>query len=96
VLGIDGSKEMIAQATAHHPGLSFAVGDAHDFTTSESFDAVASNAALHWMTRDPAAVIGQVHAALRPAAASSANWRRRQLRRTDRRDADRLAGLRHG
>jgi trans-aconitate methyltransferase len=66
VLGIDGSPEMIAQAAATYPQLSFAVGDAHDFTTSEPYDAVASNAALHWMTRDPDAVIGAVHAALRP------------------------------
>jgi trans-aconitate methyltransferase len=66
VLGIDGSPEMVAQATAMHPGLSFIVGDAHDFTVGESFDAVASNAALHWMTRDPDAVIKRVHAALRP------------------------------
>ncbi|WP_433327869.1 class I SAM-dependent methyltransferase [Spirillospora sp. CA-294931] len=66
VLGIDGSAEMIAQAAALNPGLSFAIGDAHDFTTSETFDAVASNGALHWMTADPDAVIAQVHAALRP------------------------------
>jgi trans-aconitate methyltransferase len=66
VLGIDGSPEMIAQATAQHPGLSFAVGDAYEFTTTEPYDAVASNAALHWMTRDPDAVIARVHAALRP------------------------------
>nr|WP_242885425.1 class I SAM-dependent methyltransferase [Actinomadura litoris] len=66
VLGIDGNPDMVAQATALHPGLAFILGDAHDFTTSESFDAVASNAALHWMTRDPDQVIGQVHAALRP------------------------------
>jgi trans-aconitate methyltransferase len=65
-LGLDGSPEMIAQATALNPGLSFTVGDAYDFTISESFDAVASNAALHWMTRDPDAVIARVHAALRP------------------------------
>lgn len=66
VLGIDGSPNMIAQATALYPGLSFIVGDAHDFTVGGSFDAVASNAALHWMTRDPDAVISRVHAALRP------------------------------
>lgn len=66
VLGIDGSPEMIAQASADNPQLSFAVGDAHDFSISEPYDAVASNGALHWMTRDPDAVIGAVHAALRP------------------------------
>ncbi|WP_338325944.1 methyltransferase domain-containing protein, partial [Thermomonospora catenispora] len=66
VLGIDGSPEMIAQASATYPDLNFAVGDAHTFTTSEPYDAVASNAALHWMTRDPDAVLKAVHAALRP------------------------------
>lgn len=66
VLGIDGAPEMVAQASALNPGLSFTIGDAHDFTISEPFDAVASNAALHWMTRDPDAVIAHVHAALRP------------------------------
>lgn len=66
VLGIDGKPELITQARMLNSDLSFVVGDAHDFTTSESFDAVASNGALHWMTRDPDAVIAQVHAALRP------------------------------
>ncbi|GAA4066395.1 class I SAM-dependent methyltransferase [Actinomadura miaoliensis] len=66
VLGIDGNPEMVAQAAALNPGLSFVVGDAHTFTTSEQYDAVASNAALHWMNRDPDAVIARVHAALRP------------------------------
>ncbi|MBX6769817.1 MAG: class I SAM-dependent methyltransferase [Actinomadura rubrobrunea] len=66
VLGIDGNPEMIARARALNPGLSFAVGDAHTFTTTEKYDAVASNAALHWMNRDPDAVIARVHAALRP------------------------------
>lgn len=65
VLGIDGAPEMVAQAASTNPGLSFTIGDAHDFSTSEPFDAVASNAALHWMTRDPDAVIARVHAALR-------------------------------
>lgn len=66
VLGIDGAPEMVARASTMNPGLSFTIGDAHDFSTSEPFDAVASNAALHWMTRDPDAVIARVHAALRP------------------------------
>jgi trans-aconitate methyltransferase len=66
VLGIDGAGRMIMQARALHPELSFAVGDAHHFTVAEPYDAVASNSALHWMTRDPDAVISQVHGALRP------------------------------
>ncbi|WP_344272848.1 class I SAM-dependent methyltransferase, partial [Actinomadura napierensis] len=66
VLGIDGNPDMVAQASALNPGISFMLGDAHTFTIAETCDAVASNAALHWMTRDPDAVIAQVHAALRP------------------------------
>ncbi|WP_405086978.1 class I SAM-dependent methyltransferase [Microbispora sp. NBC_01389] len=66
VLGIDGSHAMIEQAIAHHPGLDFTVGDGHDFTVAQSYDAVFSNAALHWMNRDPDAVIDCVREALRP------------------------------
>lgn len=66
VLGIDGSQSMIEQAIAHHPGLDFTVGDGHDFTVAHPYDAVFSNAALHWMSRDPDAVIGCVREALRP------------------------------
>jgi trans-aconitate methyltransferase len=66
VLGIDGNPEMIAKAKAQYPELSFTVCDAHDFTVAERYDAVASNGALHWLTRDPDAVITRVHASLRP------------------------------
>ncbi len=66
VLGIDGSHSMIEQAIAHHPGLDFTVGDGYDFTVAQPYDAVFSNAALHWMSRDPGAVIDCVREALRP------------------------------
>lgn len=66
VLGIDGSVEMVNIARSEYPNLSFAVGDAHDFITTERYDAVVSNSALHWMARDPSAVITRVWQALRP------------------------------
>src|SRR5262245_17874315 len=66
VLGIDGSVEMVNTARSEHPNISFVVGNAHDFTVGDQYDAVVSNAALHWMTRDPSAVLSRVHAALRP------------------------------
>lgn len=66
VLGIDGSPSMIEAAIARHPGLDFTVGDGHDFTVARPYDAVFSNAALHWMSRDPDAVIKCVRMALRP------------------------------
>ncbi len=65
-LGIDGNVHLIAQATSQFPELSFTVGDAHDFTVSDAYDAVISMSALHWMVRDPDAVIAHVYSALRP------------------------------
>ncbi|SDG91324.1 Trans-aconitate methyltransferase [Sinosporangium album] len=66
VLGIDGSPAMIEKALAGYPGLDFIVGDGHDFGVAEPYDAVFSNAALHWMSRDPDMVIANVHEALIP------------------------------
>jgi trans-aconitate methyltransferase len=66
VLGIDGTASLINEARMAYPTLSFTVGDPHDFTVVQSYDAVFSNAALHWMRRDPSSVIAGVHAALRP------------------------------
>lgn len=65
VRGIDADAAMIAKARRDHPGLPFEVADGHDFEVDEPFDAVMSNAALHWMLR-PDAVIACVRAALRP------------------------------
>ncbi|WP_214327065.1 class I SAM-dependent methyltransferase [Nonomuraea sediminis] len=66
VLGIDGSPAMIEKALAQHPGIDFIVGDGHDFTVVQAYDAVFSNAALHWMSRDPGTVIANVREALAP------------------------------
>ena len=49
VVGIDLSAEMIEAAREQFPSLSFAVGDARDFSFAEPFDAVFSNASLHWV-----------------------------------------------
>src|SRR2546423_478698 len=48
VVGLDHSAEMLNQARAAYPGLEFVRGDARDFAFSEPFDAVFSNAVLHW------------------------------------------------
>src|SRR5688572_29408085 len=65
VLGVDRSPEMIAQARRNFPHLPFQVGDATTFSTDEPFDAVFSNATLHWV-KPPAAAAARVFAALRP------------------------------
>jgi trans-aconitate methyltransferase len=62
-IGIDGSLEMIAQAKAKYPALSFTVADGHTFRLEERVEAVFSNAALHWMT-EPERVIQSVRLAL--------------------------------
>lgn len=63
VVGIDGSPEMVAAARLL--GLDARVADAQALAFEEEFDAVFSNAALHWMPR-AAAVIDGVWRALRP------------------------------
>ena len=40
---------MIAQARQNYPKLKFQLADARDFSFDEPFDAVFSNAALHWI-----------------------------------------------
>ena len=42
---------MIEKALAQYPGLDFIAGDGRDFTVAQPYDAVFSNAALHWMGR---------------------------------------------
>ena len=65
VLDIDSSPEMIAQARQNYPKLKFQLVDAASFRTSEPFDAVFSNAALHWM-KPPEPVVHAIVAALKP------------------------------
>jgi trans-aconitate 2-methyltransferase len=65
VVGIDSSPEMIAEARRLFPGLSFEVADARDFAFDEPFDAVLSNAVLHWV-KPPEQAIACIKRALRP------------------------------
>jgi trans-aconitate methyltransferase len=49
VLGVDASPEMIGQARQNFPKLSFSLQDGEKLGFASEFDAVFSNAALHWM-----------------------------------------------
>ena len=64
VTGLDSSVSMIAQARQNFPGLKFVLSDARNFRFDEPFDAVFSNAALHWI-HDSEAVVRSVAVALR-------------------------------
>jgi trans-aconitate methyltransferase len=63
VVGVDASPEMVAAARAL--GLDARVMDGHALAFDGEFDAVFSNAALHWMTQ-PEKVVAGVWRALKP------------------------------
>jgi trans-aconitate 2-methyltransferase len=65
VVGIDSSPEMVAQARQSYPHIPFEVADARAFAFAEPFDAVLSNAVLHWV-REPEPVVACVARALKP------------------------------
>lgn len=56
VIGLDASAEMVAQARQLYPDIEFIHADASDFHFNEPFDAVFSNATLHWVKRAEEAV----------------------------------------
>ena len=61
----DQSAEMIDAARESYPDCEFLQADAREFSFEEPFDAVFSNAALHWI-RDQESVLNSVADALRP------------------------------
>ena len=64
VVGVDLGPEFVA--AAREKGVNAQCMDGQKLLFNREFDAVFSNAALHWMT-DPEAVIGGVHRALKPS-----------------------------
>ncbi len=56
VTGIDSSLEMIAKAKHEYPGIDFRLMSATDFHLAILFDAVFSNAALHWVLDKQSAI----------------------------------------
>lgn len=51
VIGLDASPEMVLEARRKHPTLDLRHGDGQALSFEGEFDAVFSNAALHWMPR---------------------------------------------
>lgn len=65
VVGIDRSRTMIDAAHKAYPEIAFVVTDATEFAFDQRFDAVFSNAALHWIL-DAERAVERMAAALRP------------------------------
>ena len=64
VVGVDGSSDMVA--AARQRGIDARLADAFALTFEAEFDAAFSNAALHWMKRDPDSVLKGVRRSLKP------------------------------
>jgi trans-aconitate 2-methyltransferase len=64
VLGVDSSESMIEQARRNFPALAFRVADVRSPDFHEEFDAVFSNAVLHWVL-EPEAAAGAISRALK-------------------------------
>src|SRR5262249_7209600 len=54
VVGMDISQSMIEEARRLYPRIRFEIADGVDFHFDQPFDAVFSNAAIHWMKDQPA------------------------------------------
>ncbi|MFI5956432.1 class I SAM-dependent methyltransferase [Cryptosporangium sp. NPDC051539] len=64
--GVDASPSMIARAEEKYPDYPyFSVADARELALGARYDAVFSNAVLHWVP-EPSRVVASVAAALRP------------------------------
>lgn len=67
VIGADASAEMVGKARRAFPGVDFRVMDARSLAFGEPFDAVFTNATLHWISEaDQPTVLTNVLAALKP------------------------------
>ena len=65
VVGVDNSAEMVDTARRNYPELQFEVADVRDLTYRAEFDAVFSNAVLHWVM-PPEAALEAIRRALKP------------------------------
>lgn len=63
--GVDKSKNMIDQAKAKYPNIVFGVSDAIELDYQNEFDAVFSNAVLHWV-KPPKQALQSIYQTLKP------------------------------
>jgi trans-aconitate methyltransferase len=65
VMGVDFAPAMIEKARQNYPHLHFEIADAKNFQVDKPFDAVFSNAVLHWV-KEADRAIASIHQALKP------------------------------
>lgn len=65
VIGMDRSENMIEEAKRKYPAIDFYVKDALELKDEAEFDAVFSNATLHWI-KDPERVLKGIYQCLKP------------------------------
>lgn len=65
ITGVDQSENMIEQAQKKYPSLAFQVADACNLPFNAEFDAIFSNAVLHWI-KTPDQVLAGCYRALKP------------------------------
>ena len=65
VIGLDNSESAIAKSRENYPQIEFQINSGADFTFEQPFDAVFSNAALHWI-KPPEAAVKCIYQALKP------------------------------
>ena len=65
ITGVDQSPDMISAARLAYPNLRFKVADARTLSFRDEFDAVFSNATLHWI-HEPELVLQGIERALHP------------------------------
>ena len=65
VMGVDSAPAMIEKAKENYPHIRFDVADATNFQVKQPFDAVFSNAVLHWVKQADNA-IASIHKSLKP------------------------------
>ncbi|QLE39454.1 class I SAM-dependent methyltransferase [Nostoc sp. C052] len=65
VWGIDSAPAMIEKVRENYPHIRFDVADATNFQVEQPFDAVFSNAVLHWV-KEADSALASIHQALKP------------------------------
>lgn len=65
VVGVDKSQNMVAQALSKYPHIHFKVRDAASLGYNREFDAVFSNATIHWI-KQPEQALNSIYQCLKP------------------------------